>query len=104
MAEDLVEFQDEDFEFADAPLSKNFLIHVFKKYDLKYIAYFGGDSFYAEMKDGEPFFPFYGGIYYVDELELIMDFMARERISIIRYEGGIMLKKSAAVASDMGGM
>ena len=100
MNEDLVEFQYEDFEFADAPLSKDFLIHVFKKYDLKCIAYFGGDLFYVEMTDGEPFSPLYGGIYYVDEIELVMDFMAKERINTISYEEGT-LKRSVAGISDM---
>lgn len=97
--EDLVDFQDEDFEFADAPMSKDFLIHVFKKYNLKYIAYFGGDMFYVEMMDGEPFVPLYGRMDYVDDVEFIMDFMARERVSIIRYDGGSMQKRSASAVS-----
>ncbi|MBN2109529.1 MAG: hypothetical protein JW705_00365 [Methanosarcinaceae archaeon] len=104
MKEDLVEFQDEDFEFADPPMSKDFLIHVFEKYDLKYIFYFGGDMFYVEMTGGEPFIPFYGGVYYVEEVELIMDLMVRERISTIRYEEGCMLKKYASSVSETDGM
>ncbi|WP_406656988.1 hypothetical protein V7O62_00150 [Methanolobus sp. ZRKC2] len=102
MVEDLVEFQDEDFEFADAPMSKDFLIHVFNNYELKFIAYFGGDFFYVEMVDGEPFVPIYGGMYYVDEVELIMDFMVKERINIIRYEEGTLLKNSSAEVPDLG--
>lgn len=102
MMQDLVEFQDGDFEFADAPMSRDFIIQAFEKYGLRYIAYFGGDLFYAEMTDGEPFIPFYGGTYYVDEVELIMDFMTRERIGVIRYEAGTLLKKPASKLSDAG--
>lgn len=101
MNKDLVEFQYEDFEFADAPMSKDFLTYIFKKYDLKYIAYFGGDLFYVEMTDGEPLSPLYGGIYYADEIESVMDFMAKERINTIRYEGGT-LKRSMTEVSGMG--
>ena len=102
MSDDLVDFHDDDFEFADAPMSRNFMIHVFEKYGLKYISYFGGDMFYMEMTDGEPFIPFYGGMYYADEVELIMDFMARERISLIRYERGNILKRPVSEVSDTG--
>ncbi len=103
MQEDLIEFQEEDFEFAAPPMSKDFLIRVFEKYDLKFIAYFGGDMFYAEMTDKEPFVPFYGNTYYVDEVEFIMDFMTKERLSLIMYENGSMMKKTAPALSDDGG-
>ncbi|WP_406662368.1 hypothetical protein V7O66_06505 [Methanolobus sp. ZRKC3] len=94
MKGNFIEFQDHDFEFAKAPISKQFIIAAFEEHFLSFISYFGGDFFYVEMQDGEPLIPINLEGSYPEKIELIFDFMVTERISLIRYENGVLLKGS----------
>lgn len=89
-----IEMTDEDFEFAKPPLSRNFILRTFEKYELEYIAHFGGEMFYVSRQDSEPMIPVYADSHYQEEIELILDFMARERIRRLRYENGTLFRSA----------
>ncbi|KGK98434.1 hypothetical protein LI82_12100 [Methanococcoides methylutens] len=88
-----IEMNEEDFEFATPPMSKEFVIQTFEKYDLRHIVLFGEDMFYVSQQDMEPFHPLYVKSSYPDDIELIFDFMTIERIHKIEYIEGV-LKRS----------
>jgi hypothetical protein len=95
-----IEMTDEDFEFARPPVSRDFILQTFEKYDLKYIAYFGGEMFYVARQDMEPFQPLNPRSPYPEDIEAIFDFMVIERIRMIKYEDGILLR-GAISSSDL---
>lgn len=94
MYETGVELKEEDFEFSKPPISKKFIRLVFEKYHLEYIAYFGGNMFYVSVHNSEPFIPLHPNARYPGDIELIFDFMARERIRRIKYEKGILYRSA----------
>ncbi|MEL4306341.1 hypothetical protein [Methanococcoides sp. LMO-2] len=79
-----------DFEFATAPMSKDFVISTFEKYDLRSIVFFGENMFYLAQQDMQPYHPIYANSFYPNDIELIFDFMAIERIRKIEYIDGIL--------------
>jgi hypothetical protein len=87
-----VELTDSDFEFAKPPLSKNFIHMVFEKYELDFMAYFGENMFYVSRQNFESLPPLYPNNRYPEDIELIFDFMARERIRRIKYERGRLFR------------
>lgn len=87
-----VELTDFDFEFAKPPLSKNFILMVFEKYELDFMAYFGENMFYVSRQNFESLPPLYPNNRYPEDIELIFDFMARERIRRIKYERGRLFR------------
>ena len=87
-----IEMKDDDFEFAKPPVSRDFILQTFEEYDLKYIAYFGDEMFYVAKQDMEPFQPLNPRSPYPEEIEAIFDFMAIERIRMIKYENGILFR------------
>jgi hypothetical protein len=87
-----VELTDSDFEFAKPPLSKNFILMVFEKYELDFMAYFGENMFYVSRQNFESLPPLYPNNRYPEDIELIFDFMARERIRRIKYERGRLFR------------
>ncbi|MGB9928807.1 MAG: hypothetical protein ACPK85_10420 [Methanosarcina sp.] len=89
-----IELSDSDFEFAKPPLSKEFIITVFQKFRLGFIAYFGENMFYVSSENFEPLPPLYPDGGYPEEIELVFDFMTRERIRRIRSENGILFRTS----------
>ena len=97
-----IEVKDEDFEFAKPPLSKKFIRLVFEKYQLDYIAYFGENMFYVSGQNSQPLTPLYPNTRYPEDIELVLDFMARERIRRIKYEEGILFRSSVSGLSDSG--
>ncbi|MGM0770114.1 MAG: hypothetical protein ACQESU_00645 [Halobacteriota archaeon] len=88
-----IEMTEEDFEFANAPMSKKFVTSTFEKYDLKSIVFFGENMFYVEQQDMQPYHPIYVNSPYPEDIELIFDFMTIERMRRIEYIDGI-LKRS----------
>lgn len=92
MEEISVEMSEEDFEFAKPPLSMDFIIKTFKKYNLSFIAQFGVDPFHIEDRDGDLFIPLYEDSSYPGDIELILDFMAVERFRMLRFENGVLLR------------
>jgi hypothetical protein len=97
-----IEVTDEDFELAKPPLSKKFIRLVFEKYQLEYIAYFGGNMFYVSRQNLQPLTPLYPDSRYPEDIELVFDFMARERIRRIKYEKGMLFRSSIPELSDSG--
>ncbi len=95
-----IELTDEDFEFAKPPLSKKFICFVFEKYQLAYITYFGENMFYVSEQDSQPLTPLYPNTIYPEDIELVLDFMARERIRRIKYEDGILFRSAVSGISD----
>ncbi|HIH74721.1 MAG TPA: hypothetical protein HA306_05825 [Methanosarcina sp.] len=87
-----IELTEGDFEFSKPPLSKKFIRLVFDKHQLEHIAYFGGNMFYVSKQNSEPFMPF--NARYPEDIELILDFMVRERIRRIRYENGVLFRSA----------
>lgn len=98
-----IELTDSDFEFAKPPLSKDFIIAVFQKYKLGFIAYFGENMFYISRENFEPLPPLYPDSRYPEEIELIFDFMARERIRRIKSEKGILFRTSISKVVNFNG-
>jgi len=96
MYEANIEMKDEDFEFARPPVSGDFILRTFEKYELKYIAYFGEEMFYVARQDLEPFHPLNPRSPYPEEIEAIFDFMATERIRIIKYKDGTLFRCSVS--------
>ena len=97
-----IELTDADFEFAKSPLSKKFIRLVFKKYQLDFIAYFGENMFYVSRQNSPPLSPLYPSARYPEDIELILDFMARERIRRIRCEKGMLFRSAAPGPSANG--
>lgn len=95
-----IEVTDADFEFVRPPLSKNFVLKVFEKYQLDFIVYFGENMIYITGQNSEPLVPLYPGAGYPGDLELILDFMARERIHRLRYEKGVLFRSAISELSD----
>ncbi len=95
-----IELAEEDFEFSKPPLSKKFIRLVFEKYQLEYIAYFGGNMFYVSKQNLEPFMPISSRSGHPEDIELVFDFMARERIRRIKYEKGMLFRSTVSVLSD----
>lgn len=96
-----IELTEEDFEFSKPPpLSKKFIRLVFEKYQLEYIAYFGENMFYVSGQNSEPLAPLYPSSRYPEDIELVFDFMTRERIRRIKYENGVLLRSSVPELSD----
>ncbi|AKB25613.1 hypothetical protein MSMTP_2144 [Methanosarcina sp. MTP4] len=93
----------EDFELAKPPLSKKFIKQAFEKYEVQHIAHFGGEMFYVAGTDSEPIIPIYTDATYPPEIELIFDFMARERIRMIRYEKGVIYRTEIPKIPDSNG-
>jgi len=100
MFETGIEVTDEDFEFAKPPLSKKFVRLVFEKYQLGFIAYFGENMFYISRQNSEPLVPLYPGAGYPGDIELVLDFMTRERIRRFRYEKGVLFRSAIPELSD----
>lgn len=100
MYEAETEVTDADFEFAKFPISKKFLCLVFEKYQLDFIAYFGENMFYVAGQNSEPLVPLYPGAEYPEDLELVLDFVARERIRRLRYEKGMLFRSVISELSD----
>ncbi|HIH93091.1 TPA: hypothetical protein HA338_03300 [Methanosarcina acetivorans] len=97
-----IEMTNEDFEFAKLPLSKKFIRLIFEKYQLDYIAYFGENMFYVSGQNSQPLTPLYPNARYPEDIELVLDFMARERIRRIKYEGGILFRSAVPELRDSG--
>ena len=95
-----IEVTDEDFEFAKPPLSKKFIRLVFEKYQLDYIAYFGENMFYVSGQNSQPLTPLYPSARYPEDIELVLDFMARERIRRIKYEDGRLFRSAVPGPAD----
>lgn len=95
-----IEVTDEDFEFAKPPLSKKFIRLVFEKYQLEYIAYFGENRFYVSRQNSQALNLLYPDSGYPEDIELVFDFMARERIRRIKYEKGVLFRSSVPGLSD----
>jgi hypothetical protein len=91
-----IEMKDEDFEFARPPVSRDLILQTFEEYELRYITYFGDEMFYVARQDMEPFQPLDPRSPYPEEMEAIFDFMAIERIRIIKYEDGILFRGSVS--------
>ena len=91
-----IEMKAEDFEFAKPPVSRDFILQTFEEYDLKYIAYFGDEMFYVAQQNMEPFQPLNPKSPYPEEIEAIFNFMAIERIRMIKYEDGILFRGSVS--------
>jgi hypothetical protein len=87
-----IELTEVDFEFAKPPLSKKFLRLVFDKYQLDFIAYFGENMFYVSRLNSEPLAPLYPNTGYPEDIELVLDFMACERIRRIKFENGKLFR------------
>lgn len=102
MYETGIEMTDEDFEFAKPPLSKKFIRLVFEKYQLDYIAYFGENMFYVSGQNSQPLTPLYPNARYPEDIELVLDFMARERIRRIKYEDGTLFRSAVPRLRDSG--
>jgi len=97
-----IEVTDADFEFAKPPLSNKFIRLVFEKYQLDFIAYFGENMFYVSRQNSEPLVPLYPGAGYPEDIELVLDFMARERIRRIMYEKGVLFRSAVPGLSANG--
>ena len=95
-----IEVTDEDFEFTKPPLSKKFIRLVFEKYQMDYIAYFGENMFYVSGQKSQPLTPLYPSARYPEDVELVLDFMARERIRRIKYEDGILFRSAVPGLAD----
>lgn len=95
-----IEVSDADFEFAKPPLSKEFLRLIFDKFQLGSITYFGENMFYIARQNSEPFIPLYPGARHPAEIELVLDFMAKERIRRLRYEMGVLFRSDIPELSD----
>ena len=83
-----------DFEFAKPPLSKKYIHLIFEKYQLDFIAYFGENMFYVSKKNSEPLAPLYPNAVYSEDIELVLDFMACERIRRIKFENEKLFRSS----------
>jgi hypothetical protein len=94
MKGNFVELEDDDFEFAKAPVSKEFIREIFEEYSLSFISHFGLDFFYVEMMDGEPLLLVSMDGSYPHKIEMIFDFMVTECVGIIKYENGVLMKGS----------
>ncbi|MDM7918214.1 MAG: hypothetical protein QUS12_03510 [Methanosarcina sp.] len=94
-----IELTEEDFEFSKPPLSKKFIRLVFEKYQLEYIAYFGENMFYVSGQNSEPLMPL-PSARYPEDIELVFDFMTRERIRRIKYENGVLYRAAVPGLSD----
>ena len=101
MYETGIELKEEDFEFSKHPLSKKFILLVFEKYQLEYIAYFGGNMFYVSKQNSEPFTPLHPNSRYPEDIELVFDFMARERIRKIKHEKGALYRSAIQDLSEL---
>lgn len=95
-----IELTEEDFEFSKPPLSKKFIRLVFEKYQMEYIVYFGGNMFYVSGQNSEPLIPLYANARYPEDIELVFDFMTRERIRRIKYEKGVLYRSAVPGLSD----
>lgn len=95
-----VELTDSDFEFTKPPLSKSFILMVFKKYELDFMAYFGENIFYVSRQNFESLPPLYPNNRYPEDIELVFDFMARERIRRIKYERGRLFRTTIPRSVD----
>ncbi len=82
-----IPLQREDLDFANPPMSLEFIREVFLKYDLRSISYFGNNMFYVAQTDGQPYQPLYPKGPYPEDIELLFDLMAMERIRLIEYRG-----------------
>jgi hypothetical protein len=89
-----IELTEADFEFAKPPLSKKFIRLVFEKYQLHFIAYFGENMFYVSKQNSEPLAPLYPNTEYPEDIELVLDFMACERIRRIKFEKGKLFRSA----------
>lgn len=98
-----IELTEEDFEFSKPPLSKKFIRLIFEKYQLEYIAYFGENMFYVSGQNSEPLMPLYPNARYPEDIELVFDFMTRERIRRIKYEKGVLYRSAVPGLSDHNG-
>lgn len=94
MYEAEIELTDADFEFAKPPLSKKFILFVFEKFKLDFITYFGENMFYVSGHNSEPLIPLYPNTRYPEEIEMILDFMTRERIRRIKLEKGQIFRSA----------
>ena len=97
-----IELTDADFEFTKPPLSKKFICLVFKKYQLDFIAYFGENMFYVSRQNSPPLPPLYPSARYPEDIELVLDFMARERIRRINWEKGMLFRSAVPRLSANG--
>jgi hypothetical protein len=89
-----IELTDSDFEFAKPPLSRKFIRLVFEKYQINFIVYFGENMFYVSGQNSEPLVPLYPKTTYPEDIELVLDFMARERIRRIKFENGKLFRSA----------
>ncbi|MHC1576556.1 MAG: hypothetical protein ACXQTE_04310 [Methanosarcinaceae archaeon] len=86
----------EDLEFTRPPITQEYMVQTFLKYDLKYIVHFGEEMFYVAQQDLEPLHPMYPDASYPEEIEYIFDLMIVERIRMIRYENGSLWRSAFA--------
>ncbi len=59
--------------------------------------------FYVSGQDSEPLVPTYADSTYPPEIELIFDFMVRERIRMIRSEKGVLYRTEIPKLPDSNG-
>ncbi len=87
-----IPLQQKDLEFANPPISLDFIRKVFQKYDLRLISYFGNNMFYVAQTDGQPYQPLYPKGPYPEDIELLFDFMTIERIKQIECKEHILYR------------
>ncbi|WP_269851059.1 hypothetical protein [Methanosarcina horonobensis] len=56
--------------------------------------------FYVSRQNSEPLMPLHARGGYPEDIELVFDFMARERIRRIRYERGVLFRSAVSRLSD----
>jgi hypothetical protein len=56
--------------------------------------------FYVSRQNSEPFMPINARARYPEDIELVFDFMARERVQRIRYEKGVLYRSAVPGLSD----
>ncbi len=97
-----IELTDSDFEFAKPPFSRKFIRLVFEKYQINFIVYFGENMFYVSGQNSEPLVPLYPKTTYPEDIELVLDFMVRERIRRIKFEDGKLFRSAVPELNNSG--
>lgn len=96
-----IKMTSDDLEFAKPPMSIEFIIATFKKYDLRHIVIFSNDMSYIAKQNMEPHHPMYVDRSYQEDIELIIDLMTIERIRKIEYIDGILRRSPINEYSDV---
>lgn len=100
MRNELTDLLDHDLEHYTPQISKKEIIDIFIAYDIRFIRYFGSDMFYVEMVDEEPLVPLHPKSSYPPGIERLFDLMTRERISLISYKDGKLMKSYFPINSS----